>query len=90
MLLPRISGYPISPMIMRRWRVSSSMDHAAYSAARRKTVETSHEVGGTMDYDSCCSLPVMFFEQAERLGANPSCGPSGTNSISPSAGRRRA
>jgi long-chain acyl-CoA synthetase len=24
-----------------------------------------------MDYDSCCSLPVMFFEQAERLGDKP-------------------
>src|SRR5712671_5285676 len=24
-----------------------------------------------MDYDSCCSLPAMFFEQAERLGDKP-------------------
>src|SRR5438874_2610815 len=27
--------------------------------------------GGGMDYDSCRSLPAMFFAQAERLGDNP-------------------
>src|SRR6516165_12657785 len=27
--------------------------------------------GGIMDYDSCRSLPAMFFEQAERLGDKP-------------------
>src|SRR5882762_44418 len=72
-LLPRISDYPISPRRscdMRR--VSSSRDLvAAYSAPCRETVQTSDRSRGTMDYDSCSSLPAMFFEQAERLGDKP-------------------
>src|SRR5216684_1970486 len=73
LLRPRISGYPIS-----------SGDHAACGACRRASIwllsipllagkpyKHPTEVGGIMDYDSCRSLPAMFFEQADRLADKP-------------------
>src|SRR5215469_6245038 len=43
----------------------------ACSACCAKAVERHRENGGRMDYDSCRSLPAMFFDQAARLGDKP-------------------
>src|SRR5215831_17395493 len=42
-----------------------------YSADCPKPVERARKNGGRMDYDSCRSLPAMFFDQASRLGDKP-------------------
>src|SRR5215472_2935326 len=42
-----------------------------YSADCPKPVERARKNGGRMDYDSCRSLPAMFFDQAARLGDEP-------------------
>src|SRR5262249_46336677 len=44
---------------------------SGYSAGCPKPVERPSGGRGRMDYDSCRSLPAMFFEQASRLGDKP-------------------
>ena len=52
-----------------------------FRRSRETPKKTTGRFGGCMDYDSCRSLPAMFFEQADRLGESPSCGPSGRAAI---------